>query len=265
MEGRGPYRIYDPGGSTPLGEVSAAFERLVEENTRLKGKIQGIKMLGKADHDPSHIGPLPAACNASPLTKAARYLCPSRCCPCDPELGPGICVQFCSLVMASPALTSPIPKGIPEGPGGQHEWEEKRKAQFVDLEPEWSPVGKMKHASSLHRAVPEPGAWMPGQSRAGPELSASGPLALFLLLLLKLFPTVQPSPPPSLPTLTTALHASSWCRAFTDSLPLLTLCLEVTFFVFSLRVEGLAPWLSKHFPLLGRAHLSWWWVVVGVD
>ncbi|XP_028631677.1 TNFAIP3-interacting protein 1 isoform X3 [Grammomys surdaster] len=47
MEGRGPYRIYDPGGSTPLGEVSAAFERLVEENTRLKGKIQGIKMLGE--------------------------------------------------------------------------------------------------------------------------------------------------------------------------------------------------------------------------
>lgn len=47
MEGRGPYRIYDPGGSTPLGEVSAAYERLVEENTRLKGKIQGIKMLGE--------------------------------------------------------------------------------------------------------------------------------------------------------------------------------------------------------------------------
>lgn len=48
MEGRGPYRIYDPGGSTPLGEeVSAAFDRLVEENTRLKGKIQGIKMLGE--------------------------------------------------------------------------------------------------------------------------------------------------------------------------------------------------------------------------
>ncbi|XP_051024141.1 TNFAIP3-interacting protein 1 [Acomys russatus] len=47
MEGRGPYRIYDPGGSTPLGEASAAFERLVEENIRLKGKIQGIKMLGE--------------------------------------------------------------------------------------------------------------------------------------------------------------------------------------------------------------------------
>lgn len=49
MEGRGPYRIYDPGGSTPLGEASAAFERLVLENTRLKGQIQGIKTLGKAD------------------------------------------------------------------------------------------------------------------------------------------------------------------------------------------------------------------------
>ncbi|KAL1778615.1 TNFAIP3-interacting protein 1 isoform X1 [Sigmodon hispidus] len=47
MEGRGPYRIYDPGGSTPLREPSAAFERLVVENARLKGKIQGIKTLGE--------------------------------------------------------------------------------------------------------------------------------------------------------------------------------------------------------------------------
>jgi hypothetical protein len=146
MEGRGPYGIYDPGGSTPLGEVSAAFERLVEENTRLKGKMQGIKMLGKADHDHPYVGPLPTACNASPLTEAGGYLCPSRCCPCDPALGPGICVQFCSLVMASPALTSPSPKGVLEGPGGKHEWEEEQKAQFVDLELEWSPVGEMKCA-----------------------------------------------------------------------------------------------------------------------
>lgn len=49
MEGRGPYRIYDPGGSVPPGEASTAFERLVEENSRLKEKMQGIKMLGKAD------------------------------------------------------------------------------------------------------------------------------------------------------------------------------------------------------------------------
>ncbi|KAF6083353.1 TNFAIP3 interacting protein 1 [Phyllostomus discolor] len=47
MEGRGPYRIYDPGGGVPPEEASAAFERLVEENSRLKEKMQGIKMLGE--------------------------------------------------------------------------------------------------------------------------------------------------------------------------------------------------------------------------
>ncbi|XP_047585470.1 TNFAIP3-interacting protein 1 isoform X2 [Lutra lutra] len=47
MEGRGPYRIYDPGGGLPLGEASATFDRLVEENSRLKEKMQGIKMLGE--------------------------------------------------------------------------------------------------------------------------------------------------------------------------------------------------------------------------
>ncbi|XP_038596684.1 TNFAIP3-interacting protein 1 isoform X2 [Tachyglossus aculeatus] len=48
MDGRGPYRIYDPGGGggTPE-EASAAFERLVEENTRLKEKMQGIRTLGE--------------------------------------------------------------------------------------------------------------------------------------------------------------------------------------------------------------------------
>ncbi|XP_053152641.1 TNFAIP3-interacting protein 1 isoform X2 [Hemicordylus capensis] len=46
MEGKGPYRIYDPGGGTPE-EASAAFERLVEENTKLKEKMQGIKSLGE--------------------------------------------------------------------------------------------------------------------------------------------------------------------------------------------------------------------------
>ncbi|KAF1421916.1 TNFAIP3-interacting protein 1, partial [Spheniscus magellanicus] len=46
MEGRGPYRIYDPGGGTEENG-SAAFERLVEENTRLKEKMQGIKSIGE--------------------------------------------------------------------------------------------------------------------------------------------------------------------------------------------------------------------------
>ncbi|XP_054981469.1 TNFAIP3-interacting protein 1 isoform X2 [Sorex araneus] len=44
MEGRGPHHIYDPGGSA---EASAALERLVEENARLKGQLQGVKTLGQ--------------------------------------------------------------------------------------------------------------------------------------------------------------------------------------------------------------------------
>ncbi|NXI47569.1 TNIP1 protein, partial [Galbula dea] len=46
MEGRGPYHIYDPGGGSEENG-STAFERLVEENTRLKEKMQGIKSIGE--------------------------------------------------------------------------------------------------------------------------------------------------------------------------------------------------------------------------
>ncbi|KAM6122711.1 TNFAIP3-interacting protein 1 isoform 3-T4 [Phoenicopterus ruber ruber] len=46
MEGRGPYRIYDPGGGVEENG-STAFERLVQENTRLKEKMQGIKSIGE--------------------------------------------------------------------------------------------------------------------------------------------------------------------------------------------------------------------------
>lgn len=45
MEGRGPYHIYDPGGSSEENG-STALERLVEENARLKEKMQGIKSIG---------------------------------------------------------------------------------------------------------------------------------------------------------------------------------------------------------------------------
>lgn len=48
MEGKGPYRIYDPGGGTQE-EAAAAFERLMEENIRLREKMQGIKSLGNGD------------------------------------------------------------------------------------------------------------------------------------------------------------------------------------------------------------------------
>ncbi|NXB34889.1 TNIP1 protein, partial [Eulacestoma nigropectus] len=46
MEGRGPYHIYDPGGGSEE-DGSTALERLVEENTRLKEKMQGIKSIGE--------------------------------------------------------------------------------------------------------------------------------------------------------------------------------------------------------------------------
>ncbi|NWI87081.1 TNIP1 protein, partial [Pitta sordida] len=46
MEGRGPYRIYDPGGGSEENGTTA-LERLVEENTRLKEKMQGIKSIGE--------------------------------------------------------------------------------------------------------------------------------------------------------------------------------------------------------------------------
>ncbi|NXR50090.1 TNIP1 protein, partial [Hippolais icterina] len=46
MEGRGPYHIYDPGGG-PEENGSTALERLVEENARLKEKMQGIKSIGE--------------------------------------------------------------------------------------------------------------------------------------------------------------------------------------------------------------------------
>uniref|UniRef100_A0A803TVV8 TNFAIP3-interacting protein 1 n=1 Tax=Anolis carolinensis TaxID=28377 RepID=A0A803TVV8_ANOCA len=46
MEGKGPYRIYDPGGGTKE-EESAALKELLEENIRLKEKMQGMKSLGE--------------------------------------------------------------------------------------------------------------------------------------------------------------------------------------------------------------------------
>ncbi|XP_057890663.1 TNFAIP3-interacting protein 1 isoform X2 [Melospiza georgiana] len=46
MEGRGPYHIYDPGGGSEENGCTA-LERLVEENARLKEKMQGIKSIGE--------------------------------------------------------------------------------------------------------------------------------------------------------------------------------------------------------------------------
>lgn len=87
MEGRGPYRIYDPGGSVPPGEASAAFERLVEENSRLKEKMQGIKMLGKACSLP--VSSLPQAVMPATLCPAGENAAGLCLCPHHPSVPPG--------------------------------------------------------------------------------------------------------------------------------------------------------------------------------
>ncbi|XP_064182484.1 TNFAIP3-interacting protein 1 isoform X1 [Anguilla rostrata] len=43
MEGKGPFRIYDPGGSEASG---ASYRQLVEENSLLRDRMKGLKSLG---------------------------------------------------------------------------------------------------------------------------------------------------------------------------------------------------------------------------
>ncbi|MBN3307940.1 TNIP1 protein, partial [Amia calva] len=47
MEGKGPYRIYDPGGSEQKEEASSlAYKQLLEENCILRERMKGLKSLG---------------------------------------------------------------------------------------------------------------------------------------------------------------------------------------------------------------------------
>ncbi|XP_036404746.1 TNFAIP3-interacting protein 1 isoform X1 [Megalops cyprinoides] len=49
MEGKGPFRIYDPGGSEALAKEeagSATYRQLVEENSVLRERMKGLKSLG---------------------------------------------------------------------------------------------------------------------------------------------------------------------------------------------------------------------------
>uniref|UniRef100_A0A8C6WIU7 TNFAIP3-interacting protein 1 n=1 Tax=Neogobius melanostomus TaxID=47308 RepID=A0A8C6WIU7_9GOBI len=43
MEGKGPYRIYDPGGSDPKEQ---SYRQLLEENSMLRERMKGLKSLG---------------------------------------------------------------------------------------------------------------------------------------------------------------------------------------------------------------------------
>ncbi|NWV91021.1 TNIP1 protein, partial [Machaerirhynchus nigripectus] len=72
MEGRGPYHIYDPGGGSEENG-STALERLVEENTRLKEKMQGIKSIGELLEE-SHVEASKLRQKAEDLVKDNKML-----------------------------------------------------------------------------------------------------------------------------------------------------------------------------------------------
>lgn len=50
MDGKGPYRIYDPGGSEVRGREEAgggsSYRQLLEENSILRERMKGLKSLG---------------------------------------------------------------------------------------------------------------------------------------------------------------------------------------------------------------------------
>lgn len=51
MEGKGPYRIYDPGGSEVKARDEAgggsSYRQLLEENSILRERMKGLKSLGR--------------------------------------------------------------------------------------------------------------------------------------------------------------------------------------------------------------------------
>ncbi|XP_023568880.1 TNFAIP3-interacting protein 1 isoform X3 [Octodon degus] len=102
MEGRGPYRIYDPGGSIPPGEASAALVRLVEENSRLKEKMQGIKMLGELLEE--------SQMEASRLRQKAEELVKDNEAPPSPSLGSFN--HLAELTGKDPSVPAPLPAPV---------------------------------------------------------------------------------------------------------------------------------------------------------
>ena len=46
MEGKGPYRIYDPGGSEAKAREDFSYRQLLEENGILRERMKGLKSLG---------------------------------------------------------------------------------------------------------------------------------------------------------------------------------------------------------------------------
>ncbi|KAG8438927.1 hypothetical protein GDO86_005203 [Hymenochirus boettgeri] len=47
MESKGPYRIYDPGGSVPIQSTNKEVEVLIKDNPELKENMEGIRSIGE--------------------------------------------------------------------------------------------------------------------------------------------------------------------------------------------------------------------------
>lgn len=56
MDGKGPYRIYDPGGSEVRAREEAgggsSYRQLLEENSILRERMKGLKSLGTSPETP---------------------------------------------------------------------------------------------------------------------------------------------------------------------------------------------------------------------
>uniref|UniRef100_A0A6G1RKA1 TNFAIP3-interacting protein 1 n=1 Tax=Hypotaenidia okinawae TaxID=2861861 RepID=A0A6G1RKA1_9GRUI len=113
MEGRGPYRIYDPGGGAEEN-VSTAFERLVEENTRLKEKMQGIKSIGELLEE-SHVEASKLRQKAEDLVKDNKMLVASSL---EDLVEPGAVGPDPSSTQAAPGSAQPDTEARKSPPSG---------------------------------------------------------------------------------------------------------------------------------------------------
>ncbi|KFP57981.1 TNFAIP3-interacting protein 1, partial [Cathartes aura] len=109
MEGRGPYRIYDPGGGSEENG-STAFERLVEENTRLKEKMQGIKSIGELLEE-SQVEASKLRQKAEDLVKDNKMLMASSSLEDLVETGGS---WLCPLPSPQPSALIPAPHELPQ-------------------------------------------------------------------------------------------------------------------------------------------------------
>ncbi|KFQ98567.1 TNFAIP3-interacting protein 1, partial [Nipponia nippon] len=114
MEGRGPYRIYDPGGGTEENG-STAFERLVEENARLKEKMQGIKSIGELLEE-SQVEASKLRQKAEDLVKDNKMLMASS--SLEDLVGTGGS-WLCPLPSPQPSALIPAPRRLPQAAPSQ--------------------------------------------------------------------------------------------------------------------------------------------------